>query len=341
MIGLNHDHINGQVDTTRSGGGELVSFFAKEDDLAAGFLKRYPDAKRATDEREILEDPTLKLVLSASIPSERAPLGVRVMKHGKDFMVDKPGITSLEQLAEARRVQKETGRIYSIFYGERFENRAVIRAHQLVKAGAIGHVLHVIGLGPHRTRPKTRPDWFWDAKYYGGILCDIASHQADHFLSFTGSTRGEVTAARVANHRHPEQPRFEDFGDVMWSGDGGTGYVRVDWFTPGGLFTPDGGAPFGDGRLNILGTDGYIEVRSNVDIAGRKGGAHLFLVDQKETRYVDCSDEKLDYGPRLVSDVLDRTETAMTQAHSFLAAEMVLKAQAAAKKVVIPEGGRS
>ena len=335
VIGLNHGHIYGLVASVLSGGGALAAFHAKEDDLAAEFQKRYPDAKRVGDERAILDDAGVKLVVSAGIPSEREPLGVRVMQHGKDFLVDKPGITSLEQLAEARRVQKETGRIYSICYSERFDNRAVIRAHELVKAGAIGRVLHVIGMGPHRTNPKSRPAWFWDTKYYGGILCDIASHQADHFLSFTGSTRGEVAAARVANRHHPDQPRFEDFGDVMWQGDGGTGYARVDWFTPDGLPT------WGDGRLNIVGTDGYIEIRTNVDIAGRKGGEHLFLVDQKETRYVDCSDQKLDYGPRLVSDVLDRTETAMTQAHSFLAAEMVLKAQAAAKRVVISEGGRS
>jgi predicted dehydrogenase len=335
VIGLNHGHIYGQVAATQGGGGQLVSFHAKEDDLAAAFLKRYPDAKRVKDEREILEDASLKLVLSASIPSERAPLGIRVMQHGKDFMVDKPGITSLEQLAEARRVQKETGRIYAVFYGERFENRAVVRANELVHVGAIGRVIHVIGLGPHRTNPKSRPQWFWDRKYYGGILCDIASHQAYHFLSFTGSSKVEIAAAQVANVRHPEHPEFEDFGDAMWRGDGGTGYVRVDWFTPEGLGT------WGDGRITILGTDGYVEVRSNTDIAGRKGGEHLFLVDQRETRYVDCSAVPLTFGRDLVSDVLDRTETAMPQVNSFLAAELVLRAQAAAQKVSLPDRSRS
>ena len=170
-----------------------------------------------------------------------------------------------------------------------------MRASELVKAGAIGRVIQTIGLGPHRTSPATRPEWFWDAKYYGGILVDIAAHQAWHFLTFTGSTRAEVVAAQVANLRHPDHPGFEDFGDVVWRGDAGTGYVRVDWFTPDGLPT------WGDGRVTILGTDGYIEVRTNVDVAGRKGGEHLFLVDRKETRYVDCSDQKLPYGERLVS----------------------------------------
>jgi predicted dehydrogenase len=327
VIGLNHGHIYGQTEAVIRGGGELLSFYAPEADLAAAFAKRYPQAKPARSEKEILEDKSVQLVVSASIPDERAPLGVRVMKHGKDFMVDKPGITTLDQLAEARRVQKETGRIYSIMYSERLENRATVKAGELVKAGAIGKVVQTIGLGPHRMNAGTRPAWFFDPKRFGGILCDIGSHQFDQFLFFTGSTRAEVVAAQVGNVHHAQYPGFQDFGDVMLRGDGGTGYIRVDWFTPDGLNT------WGDGRLTILGTDGYIELRKNVDIAGREGGNHLFLVDKKETRYIDCSGEPLPYGTQLVDDVLNRTETAMPQAHCFLATELALKAQKAAQQV--------
>jgi predicted dehydrogenase len=327
-IGLNHGHINGQCEAVKRGGGELVSFYAKEPDLAAAFTKRFPEAKLARSEKEILEDKSIQLVVSASIPNERAPLGIQVMRHGKDYMADKPGITTLEQLAEVRRVQKETGRIYSIMYSERFENRATVKAGELVRSGAIGRVIQTIGLGPHRTNPKTRPAWFFERERYGGILCDIASHQFDQFLFFTGSTQAEVVASQVGNTNHPQYPGLEDFGDATVRGDRGTGYVRVDWFTPDGLAT------WGDGRLTILGTDGFIEVRKNIDLGGqRTGGSHLFLVDGKETRYVDCKDVALPYGGQLVDDVLSRTETAMTQAHCFLATELALQAQARAHKL--------
>jgi predicted dehydrogenase len=326
-IGLNHGHINGQVDSVLRGGGQLVSFFAKEPELAEAFSKRYPQARLARGEREILEDDSIQLVVSASIPDERAPLGLEVMRHGKDFMVDKPGMTTLEQLAEARRVQAETRRIYSILYSERLENRATVKAGELVKGGAIGQVIQTVGLGPHRMNPSTRPPWFFERERYGGILCDIASHQFDQFLFFTGSTRAEVVAAQVGNVHHPDQPGIEDFGDVMLRGNGGSGYVRVDWFTPDGLNT------WGDGRLTILGTDGFIELRKNVDIAGRPGGDHLFLVDQKETRYLECKNEPLPYGERLVDDVLNRTETAMAQAHCFLAMELALLAEKQAQRL--------
>ena len=327
VIGINHGHINSQVGAVIRGGGEFVSFYAKEPDLAADFAKKYPQVKQAKSEQEILNDKSVQLVLSAAIPDERAPLGIRVMKSGKDYMSDKPGITTLEQLAEVRKVQKETKRIYSIMYSERFENKATVKAGELVKAGAIGNVIQTIGLGPHRMTPKSRPDWFFDKKRFGGIICDIASHQFDQFLFFTNSTKADVVASQVGNVHFPQYPNFEDFGDVMLRGDGGVGYIRVDWFTPDGLKS------WGDGRLTILGTDGFIEIRKNIDPAGHEGGNHLFITDKKETRYIDCNKESLPYGEQLVNDVLNRTETAMSQAHCFLATELALKAQKQAQTI--------
>ena len=327
VIGINHDHIHSQIGATQRGGGELVSFYAKEPELAAAFAKRYPNVKQARSQAEILEDKSIQLVVSAGIPVDRAPLGVLVMQHGKDYMSDKPGITTLAQLAEVRRVQKATKQIYSIMYSERFENKATVRAGELVKAGAIGKVLQTTGLGPHRMNTKNRPQWFFDRKYFGGIICDIASHQFDQFLFFTGSTRASIVASQVGNLAHPQFPRFEDFGDVMLRGDGGLGYIRVDWFTPDGL------SSWGDGRLTIIGTDGFIEVRKNVDVTGHPGGNHLFLTDQKEMRYFDCNNDPLPYGKLLVDDILNRTETAMSQRHCFLAMELALLAQQNAQRI--------
>jgi predicted dehydrogenase len=321
VVGMNHGHIYGMVDAVVRGGGQLVSFHASEPDLAAEFARRYPLATRVNDEHAILEDSSIQLVLSSITPNERGPLGVRVMQHAKDYVVDKPGMTSLAQLAEVRREQSATKRIYSIVYSERFENGATIRAGELVQAGAIGTVIQTVGFGPHRIHPPDRPDWFWDPARHGGIICDIASHQFDQFLYFTGSTSGEIVASQVRNVRHPEHPAFQDFGDVMVRGNGGTGYIRVDWFTPDSLPT------WGDTRLTILGTDGYIEVRKNVDLAGRAGANHLFMADRVGVRYVDCKAVDLPFGRQLVDDVLNRTETAMTQAHCFLATELALVAQ--------------
>lgn len=325
VVGINHNHIFGMIDAVTRGGGQLVSVFAKEQDLLDIFTKRYPQVKVVSTEKEILEDSSVQLVLTSGIPSERAPLGIRVMKAGKDFLSDKPGITTLEQLNAVRKVQKETKRIYSILFSERFENRATVKAGELVKAGAIGKVVQTIGMGPHRINTTVRPDWFFDKNKFGGIIADIGSHQCDQFLFFTGSTKAEVVTSQVGNLNHPEHPLFEDFGDVMLKGDKGTAYIRVDWFSPDGLKS------WGDGRLTILGTEGYIEIRKNIDIANKATGNNLYLVTNQETKYIDCNDVELPFGKQLVDDILNRTETAMTQEHCFLATELAIKAQSYAK----------
>jgi predicted dehydrogenase len=327
VVGVNHNHIFAQTDLLLRAGAELTAFFAEEADLAAEYGRRYPQARRVRSRGEILEDARLQLVVSAAIPAERGPLGVEAMRHGKDYMSDKPAFTTLEQLTEARRVQTETGRIYSVCFSERLENPATVRAGELVQAGAIGTVIQTLGLGPHRLNPSSRPPWFFKRATAGGILADIASHQMDQFLFMTGSTEAEVVAAQVANWSFPQWPEFEDFGDVVLRGNGGTGYARVDWYTPDGLPT------WGDGRLVVLGTEGYLEVRKYVDVAGRPGGSHLFLVDGKGVRYIDVRDGELPYGRQLLADIAGRTETAMGQAHCFLACQLALEAQARAVRL--------
>jgi predicted dehydrogenase len=321
-IGLNHGHINEQTGVLLAAGGELVAVYAEEADLLAGYQDRFPQAKTASSKAEILEDESIQLVISAAIPSDRGPLGVDVMRHGKDYMSDKPAFTTMAQLEESKRVQQETGQIFSVFYSERLGNRASIKAGELVEAGAIGEVIQTIGLGPHQLRAGGRPEWFFQKEKYGGILIDIASHQFEQFLYFTGAKEAEIVAAQVGNYHHPQYPGLEDFGDTLLRADNGrTGYLRVDWFTPEGLGT------WGDGRLTILGSEGYMEIRKYVDIAGRPGGNHVFLVNQEETRYIDAGETKITYGENLLNDVRNRTETAMPQAHCFLAMELALRAQ--------------
>jgi predicted dehydrogenase len=327
VIGVSHDHIYGMTAAILRGGGELVSVLAAEPDKREAFLQKYPQAKVAASEDEILNDSSIQLVLSATVPVDRAPLGIRVMRQGKDFLSDKPGMTTLAQLADVRKAIAESKKIYAILYSERLEVKAAVHAGELVKAGAIGRVVQTINIAPHQMNAPTRPAWFWEREKYGGILCDIGSHQVDQFLFYTGSKKAEIVASQVGNVAHPEHPGFEDFGDVMLRGDGGMGYVRVDWFTPDGL------GVWGDGRLFLLGTEGYIELRKYVDIAGRKGGNHLFLVDRKEARYIDCSNVLLPFGPQFVGDIVNRTHVAQDQEQCLLAAELVLRAQEKAQRI--------
>jgi predicted dehydrogenase len=329
-VGLDHAHIFGQVAGLIGAGCEFVGM-ATDDQESAVFQQvreRYPDVQVFDDPTALLEREDVDLVVTAGVPDRRGPIAVQAMRAGKDVIADKPGCTSLEQLDEIRRTVEETGRFWSVTFSERFEVKCVAKAGELVRAGKIGKVVQTLGLGPHRIGDrghlaggKGRPDWFYDKARYGGILADIASHQIDQFLWFTGSSTGEVVASTVGNFANPETPGLQDFGEILLRSESAQGYIRVDWYTPQGLPT------WGDGRLMILGTEGYIEMRKYVDIAGREGGNHLFLVDQEGTRYVDCSDVQLTYYADLVNDVRNRTQTAAPQEHTFETMRLALTAQ--------------
>lgn len=337
VCGMSHDHVHGMIGAVQRGGGELVAYWGAEPDKLAVFRQRYPGAKEAATQDAVLNDPSVVLVLSSQVANERAGIGVRAMKAGKDFLSDKPGITTLDDLAAVRKTIAETKRIFAIMYSERLEVRAAVYAGELIKQGAIGKVIQTINIAPHQIVQKGglagggsgRPEWFWNDVQFGGILCDIGSHQIDQFLYYTGSTKAEVVASQVANVRHHDRPHFQDFGDMMLRGDAGFGYVRLDWFTPDGLGT------WGDGRLFVLGTDGYMEIRKYANVAVSKQGNNLFLVDGKGARYIDCTNGPLPFGPQFVADIVNRTHTAQDQAQCLLAAELSIRAQLGAARVTI------
>lgn len=330
-IGLDHRHIYNMVEGLLEAGAECVGFDPQTSDpnVLTGFRERFPQLREAAAER-LLDDPTIDLIACAGIPSERADLAVRAMRAGKDVMVDKPGVTSFTQLAAVEAAVAETGRIFSVCFSERFVVPSTIVAGKLIADGAIGRVVQTVGLGPHRLNRAIRPGWFFDKRYFGGILTDIASHQIDQFLHFTGSQDAEIVASCTGHFGAEDLPDFEDFGEILLRSDRASGYIRVDWFTADGL------PSWGDGRLTILGTEGTIELRKYVDIAGRPGTDHLFLVDKAGTRHIDASGEPLTYFRALVADVENRSETAASQRHMLTVCQLALQAQAQAARLPKP-----
>ncbi len=322
ILGIDHRHIYGMAAEMAKQGCELVCWWTEgTPQTLEGFRKRFPDLPRAKKAAEVIARDDLDLILISAIPADRADLAIRAMQAGKDVMVDKPGCTDLDQLAAIKACVAETGRIWSIDFSERFEVPAVTRAAELVADGAIGRVIQTIGIGPHRLNLNSRPNWFYQRDRFGGILTDIASHQIDQFLFFTGSTDATVTLASTGNYGNPATPELQDFGQIALESPQGLGYIRVDWFTPDAL--PN----WGDGRLMLLGTEGTIELRKYVDVGGAAGTDHLFLVNGSRCERMNCADAGLPYFARLAADIRDRTETAMPQAHAFKVMELAITAQ--------------
>jgi predicted dehydrogenase len=322
---LDHGHVYAQVDGLIEAGGTLGYVYDTNPERLAGFCKKYPNAKPIDSFERLLEIKEIKLVTSAGVPNERGPIGCQVMEAGKDYFVDKAPFVSLPQLEEARRVCAKTGGKYAVFYCERTYSESAIFAGQLIEQGAIGRVLQVAGFGPHKLNASSRPAWFFERAKYGGILCDIGSHQAEQILFYTGSTDATVKYAAVANYNSKAYPELEDFGEAsLVTNNGASGYFRIDWFTPDGLGT------WGDGRVLILGTKGYIELRKVLDLTHDKEGEHLFLVDDKDQHHFKVKGQVgYPFFGQFIFDCLNRTENAMTQAHAFKAAEVSLRCQQA------------
>jgi len=325
VVGIDHRHCYGMAANLIAAGAYLVGWWtAGEPGTREGFEKRFADAPRVADRAALLANDAVDLVIIADVPDRRAALAIEAMEAGHDVMVDKPGCTTRAQLDAIRACVARSGRIWSVDFSERFEVPCATLAGRLVAEGAIGRVVQTLGLGPHRLDASTRPDWFFERKRYGGILCDIASHQIDQFLHFTGSSDAEITLASVDNVAHPRYPGLQDFGEIALRSGDARGYIRVDWFTPEALPT------WGDGRLTILGTEGFIELRKYVDLAASDATDTLLLVNGTRHERIDARDAGLPYFARLLDDVRGRTESAMPQAHAFTVMALALRAQAMA-----------
>lgn len=330
-IALDHGHIYGMCNGLVEAGATLKWVYDPDPEKVENFIKTFPGVKAASSEKEILDDPEVKLVCGAAITAQRCALGLRVMAAGKDYFTDKAPLTTLKQLEAAKEMVKKTGKKYMCYYSERIRVEAAVFAGELVKEGAIGRVIQVLGMGPHRENPGSRPDWFYDKENgYGGILCDIGSHQIEQFLFYTGAKDATIVKSQIANYAHPEHPGLDDFGDAVLVGDNGaTQYFRVDWFTPDGLGT------WGDGRTFLLGTEGYIELRKYINVGTGDGTSnHVFLVNKNgEQHFCVTGQVGYPYFGQLILDCINRTENAMTQEHCFKAAELCVKAQMQATRL--------
>jgi predicted dehydrogenase len=326
VIGLDHGHIYGMCNGLTEAGAEIDLVYDEDPAKMSKFIEAFPHAKAARAREEILESPRIKLVAGAPVPDLRAGLGIAVMEHGKDYFTDKPPCTTFAQIDAAKTKVRETGKKYAVYYSERLHVEAAVFAENLIADGAIGRVVQVVNLAPHRISLSQRPEWFFHKERYGGIIVDLGCHQIEQFLFFSGSKTATLQSSQTANYKFKQYPGFEDFGAASFIGDSGaTGYMRVDWLTPDGL------GAWGDGRSFILGTEGCIELRKYIDIARSREGDQVYLVDHKgERAFCAAGQAGFPFFGRLIRDCLDRTSTAYDQNTFFHAIELAVMAQEAA-----------
>lgn len=329
VIGLDHGHIYGMCNGLFEAGADIAYVYDPDPKKIASFVEAFPSAKVLPSKQAVLEHPAIHLIATAGVPCDRGPLGLEALDHGKDFFSDKPPFTTQAQVDMARKKVIQTGKKWFVYYSERLHVESAVYAEKLLGDGAIGRIVSIRGWGPHRLSASSRPAWFFDKEKYGGILVDIGSHQLEQILQFSGAEDAQLVSSRVGNLYHPEYPGFEDFGDACFTASNGIPcYFCLDWYTPDGLGT------WGDGRIFIVGTKGYIELRKYIDVAASKEGDHVILVNEAGEQHFHVKGQVgFPYFGRLIKDVLERTETAMTQEHTFRAIELAIEAETKAIRI--------
>ena len=334
VVGADHLHLFSLVGGLVAAGARPVAH-VRSGDLIDGYEGWQPTSE-ARDLTEVLADDAVDLVVTVGVPADRAAVGLAALEAGKAVLSAKPGVTTRADLDRIRAlVADRPGRPWTVLFSERFENRAVARAVALARSGAVGRVVHVTGAGPHALHRDLRPDWFWDPDRSGGILVDLASHQVDQFVAICGdpaagsragtSTGVTLAGSRVGNVACPDRPAMQDVGSITLVGGGAVGEHRVDLLSPPGLPT------WGDVRLTVVGTEGTLEVRANIDVAGEPGAEHLIVTDGDGVRRVDVSGDPLPWAEHLLADLADDGDRLMSQDHVLAVCDLTLQAQEQAR----------
>ncbi len=330
VVGADHLHLFTLVGGLVAAGAQPVAH-VRSGDLIGGYEGWQPTSQ-ARDLAEVLADDAVDLVVTVGVPADRATVAIAALEAGKAVLSAKPGVTTRADLDRIRTlVADRPGRPWTVLFSERFENRAVARAVDLARSGAVGRIVHVTGTGPHALHGDLRPDWFWDPARSGGILVDLASHQVDQFVAICGDPAAgghagvALAGSRVGNVACPDRPAMQDVGSITLVGGGAVGDHRVDLLSPAGLPT------WGDVRLTIVGTEGTLEVRANIDVAGEPGAEHLIVIDGEGVRRVDVSGDPLPWAEHLLADLADDGERLFTQDHVLAVCDLTLQAQEQAR----------
>jgi predicted dehydrogenase len=329
VIGINHGHVYWMIKGLLSTGqAECVGYFAEEPELQLEMKRAFPTIPMVESENVLLNDPSIDLICIGAKNYLRAGIAIRAMRAGKDVFVDKPGATSLDQLNELERVQKETNSSWFVWFCERLPDPSSEKAIELVKEGYIGKFVNFIGIEPHKLNQEQRPSWMFNLHQYGGILNDLAIHPIEMFCQLIEGT-AHVDFSRVKNAATPSTSNFQDFGEVLiHSQEGATAYIRTDWLSPESL------PSYGDIRQIIIGTKGMIELRKTMDLTINNNaftGHQLLLATHTEApRRITFEKKSPEIFLKIIQDVNEGSNRCIPHDKSFLTSRLALQAQATA-----------
>src|SRR5690625_333855 len=219
--------------------------------------------------RQMLDQHYVDVVVVCGIYSQRADMIVDALASDADVLADKPLCTELEDLDRIQQAAVNSRRVVSTMFEKR-AHPVTLATRKVVDDGELGQIALVAATGPHKLNYATRPEWFFDGEKYGGILADLAVHDIDLVLLFTGIRNG-VVSGHQSNLALPQHPGFSDAGAAFFTSNNVASTLEAHWMWPAA-------SPFhGHYRMRLTGTRGTAELdwaQNRLDLVTNERASH-------------------------------------------------------------------
>lgn len=253
IAGLRHPHIETIIDEAiQRDEVELVAVSESDPDVRQEAGDRF-GTPTFDSHTEMLATAQIDVIGVGAIYAERGKIVSDALRAGVDVIADKPLCTTLDDLDAIEAAWAASGRILSMALEKRYYP-PTLAVDRLLATGELGRLTLVTASAPHKLTRERRPAWFFDSQSYGGILNDLAVHDIDLLLHFTGGRSGTVRGY-TGNYGNTDRPGFEDHGvAVLTVQDGPTATLESHWMSP------EAAEYHGDYRMRLTGTSGTAEL---------------------------------------------------------------------------------
>lgn len=193
LIGASTIASSFMIDAIRSQSGRILGVMSGNAKHGSSFAGKYGIAKSTTGLSELLADPEIHAVYISSTNEKHFSQAMEAVAAGKHVLCEKPLAMSLADAVEMVREADRNGKVLATNHHLRNAG-SHIAIRDLVTSGAIGEVLsvrvmHAVNL------PKNLHGWRVDNEGAGGgVILDIAVHDADTVRFCLGEDPVEVMA---------------------------------------------------------------------------------------------------------------------------------------------------
>ena len=262
IYGCRHAHIHAFVEEMLSAGHRFVGVCETGGPWAEALSREY--GAPLFDNEEQLFEQSPQIIGTAAVNCDRIGIIERCFERGIHVMTVKPAVIDDTGLDRLRDVIS-TGRIQvGMMLTERF-SPAVYTLKRLIDDGALGQVIGLTLIKPHKLAADLREPWHFDMASNGGLIADLMIHDFDLARWLCGSAPESMTGYVRRGFLACRPGVFDSARILIRTKKAQLVEMESDWRMPEGYFT------YGDARIICTGTLGRAEAfPTGIGVADRE-----------------------------------------------------------------------